>query len=155
MNQNQCPFEVVRDIATVLLSLKDGETREIRLNKHGQYIDWTVIEGQTPCGPSEAACLIEDAYNVVYGGQNKKPFVDKLMDRLRKFGFIPLPQQPLPSAGDRMSLLKIAEQNLKKADDELKLALDRFDSHGIVEDSPSNRRRLAQWIIMQFSPNRK
>ena len=88
MIHNQCPFEVIRDIATVLLNMKSGKSHEIRLNKHGTLIDWQLIGTNEPCGPSEAACLMEDAYQIVYGEANKELLVTTLLDRLKLFGYM-------------------------------------------------------------------
>ena len=60
---NQCGFEIVRDVATLIKRLKPGEDVLITISRqeNGQYFDWQSTNG-TPCGWSETAVAMEKAY---------------------------------------------------------------------------------------------
>ncbi len=66
MNQNQYTFEVVRDIATLLVNLKPGEGICITARRHPEdtnsdCIDWESSKGE-PYGMSERAHALSQAY---------------------------------------------------------------------------------------------
>lgn len=63
MQVSQYPFEVVRDIATLLLRLDRGERITITVERHGNsdLLDWTSSVGTT-CGLGETARWMQEAY---------------------------------------------------------------------------------------------
>ncbi len=68
-SDNQYTFEVVRDIATILLSMKQGDTVTIRAHCHGTMFYWHSTRGE-PCGPGEASKAMREAYQSVFDRRN-------------------------------------------------------------------------------------
>ena len=79
-NNNQCDFEVVRDIATVILGLEHGQQVDFRIARHenASYFDWVTTAPNTPSGPSEAAHRMRAAYNSVYNQADAKKEAEKV-----------------------------------------------------------------------------
>lgn len=67
MQNNQSPFEALRDILSLILSLDPGESVAISVQRHqgagGKdfMVDWQSSNG-TPCGASETANALRKAY---------------------------------------------------------------------------------------------
>ncbi len=66
--QSQTDFEVVRDIATLVKSLKYGEKVTIEVTAGSSYYDWRCSGDNQPCGPSEVARAMREAYEATFAG---------------------------------------------------------------------------------------
>ena len=66
-NSNQYAFEIARDVATMLLSMKPGESVNITIQASLQKLFDVSADRSLPCGPSEAAVAMRTAYETVFG----------------------------------------------------------------------------------------
>lgn len=74
---SQTEFEIARDIVTLMKSLKYGETVRIEITRGTGYCDWRCSGDNQPCGPSEAARAMREAYDAVFSGNPRDQAASK------------------------------------------------------------------------------